>query len=203
MKYLAIILCFSIIILNCSNPELLKVDNIDTENSQNDALVLDDSDNNTKRIVGVTTLFSDGWNLDAALDSRVIGTLVVTIHTSDKWLAGTDCDIYFGMRLSDGRTYERKLDKEGYNDFEKNDLDDYFLYVGDKTFYPNQVTSIWLRSVSYGSGPDWHVDYLKVKINGVNVYSKTINAWINPGTTYTMSPVNFPAATDIPKPITN
>jgi hypothetical protein len=190
MKYLALMLFFIVMISGCSEQSISNLNKVG-----------DDSNDRTATADGSNTLFRDGWNLDAALDSRPIGSLVVTIHTSNKYLAGTDCDIYFGMRLSDGRIIENKIDKEGYNDFEKNDLDDYFVYVGDQTFYPNQVTSIWLKSVKYGAGVDWHVDYIKVRINGTNVYSKTINSWINGGATYTMSPVNFPVAQDVPIPI--
>ena len=203
MRKFIFCLIFAIILFGCSNSELLNVNTSD--NAIEDIQIENEAFEyaETERLIGLSTLFRDGWNLDAALDSRPIGTLVVTIKTSDKYLAGTDCDIYFGMKLSNGRVYERLLDKEGYNDFERNDLDDYFLYVGDKTFYPNQVASIWLRSVKSGAGPDWHVNYIKVRINGVLVYTKNIKAWIDPGQKYTMNSVNFPAAQDIPISITN
>lgn len=191
MKYYFLLLVIVAMICGCTDMNIAGVESgTDQSNKKNGTAD------------GANSLFRDGWNLDAGLDGRPVGTLTITIHTSNKFLAGTDCDIYFGMKLSDGRTIQKLLDKAGYNDFEQNDLDDYFLYVGDQTFYPNQITSIWLKSVKYGSGVDWHVDYLKMRINGRNVYSKTINSWINGGATYTINSVSLPAAQDIPVPIT-
>lgn len=186
---------FIIIYSNCSNMDINNVNYVESEDS--------DESVTTATADGANSLFRDGWNLDAGLDSRPIGTLVIRIHTSDKWLAGTDSDIYFGMQLADGRVYQRLLDKAGYNDFERDDYDDYYLYVGDKTFYPQNVTKFWLKNVKSGAGPDWHIDYIKVSINGVLVYTKSLKRWIDANKTYTMSPVNLPSATDIPVPIGN
>jgi hypothetical protein len=142
--------------------------------------------------------FCNGWNLDSGLDGRPIGTLTVKIKTADVSGAGTDCDIYFGMQLANGTNYERLLDKKGYNDFERNDNDDYYLYVASQSFYPDQIRKIWLRSKSAGLGPDWKVSTLNIEINGSHVYSQALNSWINSGKTWTAYPVYFSAAGNRP-----
>lgn len=147
---------------------------------------------------GNYTQFSDGWNLDAALDGRAIGTLTIKIKTADVLGAGTDCDIYFGMQLANGTNYERLLDKEGYNDFERNDNDDYYLYVGSQSFYSDQIRKVWIRSKDAGVGTDWKVYTLNLEINGTNVLSRTINSWIDGGESWTASSLYFPSVGNRP-----
>lgn len=120
--------------------------------------------------------FKDSWNLDAADDGRPIGTLTVNISTYDCDKAGTDDDIWFEMKLKSGEKYKRKLDKDGYNDFEKGDNDSYYLYVGDKKFDPKQITQVSLKRVPNGSdNGGWRLKSIIIQINGDIVYNKAYN----------------------------
>ena len=110
--------------------------------------------------------FSDAWNLDAAREQRPIGTLTVTIHTADSLGAGTDADIYFGLQSGD-ELQEWLLDKTGYDDFERGDTDDYYLYAGYDSFAPEKLTGVRLRmGKRSGLGPDWKCAWIRVWVNG-------------------------------------
>jgi hypothetical protein len=120
--------------------------------------------------------FSNAWNQDVANDGRPIGTLTASLHTADETGAGTDADIYFGIR-SGTKVKEWLLDKSGYNDLEQNDSDDYYLYVGDKSITPQNIQSVYLRMGNrLGAAPDWKCDNLRVWING-NPTQFTVNRW--------------------------
>jgi hypothetical protein len=124
--------------------------------------------------------YSDAWNLDAADDGRPFGTLTVGVDTSDESLAGTDADIYFGMTFSDGVTKEWLLDKEGYNDFERGDRDDYYLLLSDKGCDPGKVSSIFFRmGAEHGFGVGWKVAAIRIRVNGDLVCSRDVDAWLN------------------------
>ena len=119
--------------------------------------------------------YTDQWNLDAAEDGRPIGELTLTIVTSKEITAGTNDPIYFGMELLDGRSYERILDKSGYDEFDTGSNDDYYLYVGDQAFQPAKIRKIWLRKKGTD---DWKISYLAIRLNGKIVYSKTLEEWL-------------------------
>lgn len=124
--------------------------------------------------------FSDAWNLDAGNDGRSIGALTVSVRTSDASRAGTDADIYFGLTFFDGVTKEWLLDKEGYNDFERGDNDDYYLFLAGRDRDPAKVASVYLRmGAEHGLGVSWKVAAITIRINGNQVFSRTINAWLN------------------------
>jgi hypothetical protein len=131
--------------------------------------------------------FSDRWNIDVGIDNNPISSLTVTIHTGtektgllDTEWAGTDDDIYFGIQSKDGKSKEWLLDKEGYNDFEVDDKDEYYLYNGTD-IHPKDITNIYLRKVEkYGSiGGDWYVENVKININGHTAYDNNIRTWID------------------------
>ena len=123
--------------------------------------------------------FSDTWNLDAGNDGRPFGTLTVSIHTGRETGAGTDGDIRFGMIFSDGITKEWLLDKEGYNDFERGDTDDYYLFLADQDRDPSKVASISLKmAAEHGLGVAWRLGSIKIRINGILVFSRDINTWL-------------------------
>ncbi|MFZ5352827.1 MAG: zinc dependent phospholipase C family protein [Bacillota bacterium] len=124
--------------------------------------------------------FKNTWNLDAADDGRPIGTLTVNIKTANLNYAGTDNNIYFGMQLKDGTYREWPLDKEGYNDFEKNDIEDYFLFCGDMNFYPSKINYVWIRTEAWnGIDDDWNLQNVVVKINGVTKLNRAVNQWLS------------------------
>ncbi len=123
--------------------------------------------------------FSDAWNLDAGSDGRPFGTLTVSVATSDARGAGTDADIYFGLTFADGVTKEWLLDKEGYNDFERGDKDDYYLFLSDKSRAPVAVKSIYLRmGGEHGPAVAWKPASIKIRVNGNLLLDREINLWL-------------------------
>jgi hypothetical protein len=124
--------------------------------------------------------FSDAWNLDAGKGGRPFGTLTVNVRTGDARGAGTDADIYFGLVFDDGTTKEWLLDKEGYNDFERGDNDDYYLFLGDKDRGPAQVTNVYLRmGAEHGLGVAWQAASIRIRVNGAVVLAQDIGVWLN------------------------
>jgi hypothetical protein len=124
--------------------------------------------------------FSDSWNLDAANDGRPFGTLTVSVRTGDAIGAGTDADIYFGMTFRSGVTKEWLLDKAGYNDFERGDDDDYYLFLSDKSCDPTEVASVYLKmGGEHGLGVAWKAGAIKIRVNGNLVFSRDLNVWLN------------------------
>jgi len=124
--------------------------------------------------------FSDAWNLDAANDGRPFGTLTVSVRTGDESGAGTDADIYFGLVFADGITKEWLLDKEGYNDFERGDNDDYYLFLADKNCDPARVKSVYLRmGAEHGLGVAWKPASIGIRVNGTLVFERNVNVWLN------------------------
>lgn len=123
--------------------------------------------------------FSDAWNLDASSsDNRSIGALVVTIHTSNVAGAGTDDDVYFGMRLADGTEREWKLDKPWYNDFEQDDTDDYYLF-SDGTFPASKVTAVWVRKSPDGFlGGGWSFGDIDIRVDGEVILTTHVGQWL-------------------------
>ncbi len=127
---------------------------------------------------GDLSVFSDSWNLDAAIDGRPIGSLTVTIRTADDFEAGTDADIYFGMVGVDGHGKEWLLDKSGHNDFEKADIDEYYLFAQEMASAPGGMVSAYLRmGEHHGVENDWKCSSLRVQINGIVVADQAMDRW--------------------------
>ncbi|GKX30719.1 phospholipase C [Vallitalea longa] len=131
--------------------------------------------------------FTDRWNIDVGLDNNPISSLTVTVHTGNEkrgllhseW-AGTDDDVYFGIETKDGETKEWLLDKEGYNDFEVDDIDEYYLYNGTD-IHPDDISNIYIKKITKhgGIGGDWYLENLDVNINGHSAYNSDIKSWID------------------------
>ncbi|MHB8868305.1 MAG: S-layer homology domain-containing protein [Thermoleophilia bacterium] len=123
--------------------------------------------------------FSNAWNLDAsATDDRSIGTLVVTIHTSNEAGAGTNDDVYFGMRLADGTQREWKLDKPWYDDFEQNDTDDYYLF-SEGVFPASKVTAVWVRKSPDGwTAGGWKFGDIDIRVDGEVILTTHVGQWL-------------------------
>ncbi len=125
--------------------------------------------------------FSDAWNLDAAEDDRPIGSLTVTVHTGTDFGAGTNADIYFGMQAEGDREKRWLLDHAGYDDFENDDTDEYYLYVGDGAFEPAKIERIRIEMGGAGDAlmslaSDWQCDWITVWING-SPTKYTVKKW--------------------------
>lgn len=129
---------------------------------------------------GDYTKFSDRWNLDVGKSESPISSLTVIVKTGTKINAGTDDDIYFGIELKNGQTKQWKLDKDFYNDFEKGDKDEYYLYINNIDFAPSLVDRIWVKKnhIQYSMGESWYLESLSVDANGKVVSKESINKWI-------------------------
>ncbi|MDP4180565.1 MAG: GBS Bsp-like repeat-containing protein [Bacillota bacterium] len=143
--------------------------------------------------------FKDSWNLDAANENRPFGALKVQVSTTTDALCGTDDNVYFGMKFADGRVYEKMLDKDGYNDFETGDNDPYYLYIGDKTLDPRNVRQVWIKKVYDYWSDDWRIKDVSISVNGVGVYSQSLNMMLNKNTKQWIVNVNgLPSDTEGP-----
>lgn len=129
---------------------------------------------------GNTNNFSDRWNLDFGKSDSPFSNLTLTITTSKTLFSGTDDDVYFIIELQNGDKIKWYLDKKGYNDFEMGDRDEYYLPINDKRITPNSVKKFYLRKEKARLiSDDWKVEKLEVNINGIDVFSRYINAWID------------------------
>ncbi|MFZ5351708.1 MAG: PLAT/LH2 domain-containing protein [Bacillota bacterium] len=114
--------------------------------------------------------------------SPIIGFIDATISTSSDWWSGTDDNVYFGVRYSDG-TYSEFLCDSSANDFEMGSTRTYYFCIGKTR---SSVTALYVKKQA--GGDDWKVASVVTKIDGVTVNSKTINTWIkNSYTTYQWS----------------
>ena len=123
------------------------------------------------------TGFSDEWNLDAAIDGRPVGELTVKVKTSNDPTAGTNADVYFGLKLANGRLKEWLLEKNGHNDLERGDFEEYYCFWGDMDFSLEDIQYVTLRmgKMYFGSN-DWKCDQINVWINGqLRIF--TVNQW--------------------------
>lgn len=123
--------------------------------------------------------FSDAWNLDAYhKDGRSIGTLTVNVRTADAQGAGTDDDVFFGMILEDGTSWERILDKALYNDLESGDNDDYYLFASSHNFPIRNIKKVYLRKESDGLAGGWKCASMRATVNGKALYDGEVNTWL-------------------------
>lgn len=112
----------------------------------------------------------------------------VTFKTSNKFLAGTDADVYLYAYNENGSLIGKRIyiDTEG-NSFEKNDTDTVTISLPEKI---ETIKVGTLEHIATGDGAmfkklananEWHLDY--VKITDSNGDSKTFNfnKWIEPG----------------------
>lgn len=139
--------------------------------------------------------FSNRWNLDVFPSVNPIASLTVTIDTGNSFGAGTDDDVYFGMIVNkDGqeKKLEWLLDKPGYNDFERRDHDEYYLYINEKGLTPEMVQSIYIKKVDNGSlGGDWHLQNVEINMNGKIALNQVVNKIINDKNDTWITPVNW------------
>ncbi len=127
--------------------------------------------------------FVDTWNLDVGERPRTaIGEVTVRIHTADVWLAGTDDDVYLRLQLDGGGAYDKRLDTGaggglGYSDFEQNDDDWYFVYVGDPAFTPEHIAKVSIYKSSDGVAGGWRPDRFRIWVNGQQIVDEDPGHW--------------------------
>lgn len=133
-----------------------------------------------KAEAGDYSSFTSRWNLDVGRSSSPISSITMKIKTMDVMWAGTDDDIYFGLTTNSGETFEYFLDNEVYNDFERGDNDNYYIYFDDFKVKPSDVKEIYLKKVDNGKpGGDWDLGSATLYFNGKEVFTESINKEIN------------------------
>ena len=97
-------------------------------------------------------------------------------------MAGTDDDVYLRLQLDDGSSYDKKLetgagDGLGYNDFEQNDDDWYFVYVGDPAFTSEHLAKVSIYKSSDGLAGGWRPDRFRIWVNGQQIVDEDPGHW--------------------------
>jgi len=110
-----------------------------------------------------------------------IGKFHVRFKVADVYEAGTDDYVYFGMKLSNGRTVEFECNVPG-NDFYR-DLDwAYEFDITDPSFTAADITNVWIRKHDFTwPGDDLNLEFMEVYMNGKNVLDKPIDQWLGTG----------------------
>lgn len=111
---------------------------------------------------------SHGRNLKDVSISSIIRSVGIRIKTKNKKYAGTDCDIHFDIIFSNNKKKSWKLDKKGYNDFERGDNDWYYFWWNNTSKYrASSIRKIQIRmGKQLGAGKDWDCEDMSIKING-------------------------------------
>ncbi len=115
--------------------------------------------------------------------------LTVTVETSNDWFSGTDNDIYFGFKTSNGLVYEYLMDVKNdildgtyaintYNDFEMGDVDSYSFYIYDKRLNLANVTDVWVKKVHSIVDDNWRCATVDISVDGKVVNSVAPNVWL-------------------------
>ncbi len=111
--------------------------------------------------------------------SEVVETLKsisVKVRTADKLWAGTNADIYFGLKFKDGVKAEWLLDQSYYDDLERGDDDWYHFFSTIPAKRKSDIQSIFLLMKNKdGPGPDWRCSRIRVCINGDNTQTFSVN----------------------------
>ncbi|CAG9460469.1 unnamed protein product [Pedinophyceae sp. YPF-701] len=80
------------------------------------------------------------------------------VFTSDVRGAGTDSDVFVNLYGSRGCSGERQLDTGLHNDFERGQVDTFFLDTDDL----GALNKVTVRTSGHGLGDSWHLDRIEV-----------------------------------------
>ncbi len=97
----------------------------------------------------------------------------VTVKTGNRSSAGTDANVYITIWGDTGELVKQKLDKPGYNDFERNDCDSYLLSTTEGSL--GNILGMKLEHDNTGNKPGWYVDWVKIEDFDTNVYGPAIS----------------------------
>lgn len=97
-------------------------------------------------------------NVPTVSNKKNINNLLVTIKTSDKSFAGTDNDVYLNINTKYS-SISYILDKDYYNDFEREDLDTYNITLKG----PLKTDEIKNFTLWKKGDDDWHVDHITIR----------------------------------------
>ncbi|OPZ93201.1 MAG: Phospholipase C precursor [Firmicutes bacterium ADurb.Bin419] len=108
---------------------------------------------------------------------------------------GTDDNVYFAIILRNGRTYEIRMDKSGYNDFENGRRDSYNMDLPE-TIYLQDIVEFRLRKDYINISDDWQPNWIRVYDDANNeIFYRSINKMIKGRTPYTMA-ANLPVGSN-------
>lgn len=106
-----------------------------------------------------------------------VSKLAITVKTANVLYAGTDNDVSIRINYTNGENYSIVLDKYLYNDFEKNDIDTYYMNL-DKPMKLNQLESF---TISKNGSDDWKVKEVIIYDADTNLClcRAHINKWVD------------------------
>jgi hypothetical protein len=99
----------------------------------------------------------------------------VTVKTGTSWGAGTDNNVYIGIRYN-GNIYETLCDKPNYNDFESGDLDTYAFAVPENVDI-KKVDAITARMSGNTPFGDWECAWIELKDKNEQVLVRSNEAF--------------------------
>ena len=127
-----------------------------------------------------TSQTSQGYVGSSTVAAAKIRSL--TVKTARTFGAGTDNNIYIGMRYN-GTIYEVLCDKPGYNDFEYGDEDSYDFIVPENIDL-SKIDKITARMSGNTPGGDWKCSWIKIKDHKGNTLLETKNDfWLSTNNT--------------------
>jgi hypothetical protein len=107
-----------------------------------------------------------------------VESIDLSVKTANVRWAGTDDDVY--LRL--GPNLRFPLDKRMYNDFERNDLDNYSVPIDEAVkngVRIADITEVAIEKAGDGPAGGWKLGGMKMKVNGQLFYNdQHINRWL-------------------------
>lgn len=114
-----------------------------------------------------------------------IGKFHAIIKMSNDKYAGTNDNIYLGLKLKNGQTMEFKCDLPG-DDFEAGTTGCYQFIVTDSNIKVSDVSDVYVKKVKYGAGDDAKIATIEVYMKGQRVVKDLSNKWLKGNETYTI-----------------
>jgi len=125
-----------------------------------------------------------------------ITSLVVTVKTADRHLAGTDNDVFFDIG-----PLAWPLDS-ARDDFERNHVDSYGLALGGTTLFEEDI--VWLRlqkkgifgynGTGDGLDGEWLPEFVELWVDGRLYARENVNQWLNVVNEYWVKQINHVGA---------
>ncbi len=108
-----------------------------------------------------------------------ISRMAITIATGTDAFGGTDDNVFFAVVLNDGRVFEEILDRPGYNDFERGDVDTYVFELPETVRYKD-IKELRIRKDYINIDDDWKMQHVKVVdvADQFCLVDKETNTWI-------------------------
>lgn len=117
-----------------------------------------------------------------------IQNIKITIKTSNDLWSGTDDNVYFAIILLNGKVYETLMDKSGYNDFERGDVDSYDFEIPAKIPLFD-IQAFRLRKDYITIDDDWKPAWIQITDNTTQqlIFKQDINKFLKKREPYIMN----------------